>query len=472
MNTEKCQPTSLPFAPPSKQSTATIPVEPSPSPKIMEPASASVIHSAPSGLDADLALRTVMLLQSVLEKVMGERAAEAGGRRVVARQTYTPRSNAPLRQLATAPVLPTRLSRRSVQFGCPCCGRETVVIRRQAGMRIRCPHCHSAVSAPHPGRRRTAHNLERDIESVLRPQTFADPMRPMAPRWARLVKKEPVLILALAALVPFTALLMLEVPMVIDKSRGGVPSILVRVRPELPRRGPVDGASERAVALVERFLAAPNVHAKAAWVRDSPRVGPLMASMAARQPEFFSPVTAADIKAAGLTHYQDPSNPVPVTPVVARMADGASRTFLVEHSPDGDTIEWESSTGYSEPLELGRAGRGKSAPLSRAVWRVAASPDDYFNRAFADEDSLLCLKLARADRPDETFWAYAPKDSEVGAALRRIWNEAPHDISQRLTVTVEAGPAAAKTRQVRLAAVHHAGWRTPDSPAPLVAGHP
>ena len=84
----------------------------------------------------------------------------------------------------------------------------------------------------------------------------------------------------------------------------------------------------------------------------------------------------------------------------------------------------------------------------------------------------LADRLARADQPDETFWAYTPKDSDVAAALRRVWNEAPRDFAQRLTVTVEAEASAAKTRQVRLAKVNHAGWRTPDAAALMVAGNP
>jgi hypothetical protein len=440
---------------------------PSPSIPVVDPPSANA-PSAPV-LDADLAIRTITLLQSLLEKVMGERNAEESGKRATVRHTYTPRSIAPLIQLATPPVLPTRLRRRSLVFGCPCCGRETVVIRSQAGARIRCPHCQSAVAAPHPRRRRSAHNLEKDIEAVLHPQAFAEAVRPMAPRLVRMVAKEPVLILALAALVPFTWLLMLEIPSFIERAKGGIPNTVARTTPAVRANSLADGASERAVALVERYLAAPTVQAKADWVRDPQRVAPLMAALAKRQPDLFAPVTGAEVKAAGLSHYQDPSNPVPVTPVVAALADGTRRTFFVEHTEQGDVIEWESSLGYSEPLEMAAARRGKVSPPARAVWRVEAAPDDYFNRAFTDEEHLVCLRLSRADRPDETFWAYAPKDSEVGQSLRRIWNEAPRDFVQRLTVTVEGGAATAKTRQVRLTEVHHAGWRTPDQPATMVA---
>lgn len=423
-------------------------------------------------VDSDLALRTVLLLQSLLEKVMGDRVAEEKRRKAAVKRTYTPRSQSPLSRLATLPAMPTRMRRRSLHFSCPCCGRETVIIRRQAGARLRCPHCQSAVAAPHPSRRRSAHSLQRDIESMLHPESFVPAIRPTAPRWGRMIAKEPILILALAALVPFTALLMIEVPGVIEKSKGGVPSTMAQAAPEEPGNAVVPGAADRAVALVERYLAAPTSEAKAALVRDPQRVAPLMASLASRQPDHFAPVVGAQVKAAGLSHYQDPSNPVPVTPVVARFADGSARTFLVEHAPEGDAIEWESSTGSSEPLALVAAPRGKKNPAARAVWRVEAAPDDYFNRAFADEDGLICLKLARADRPDETFWAYAPKEGELGETLRRIWNESPRDFAQRLTVTVEANPSTAKTHQVRLAAVNHAGWRTPTERAALVAGNP
>jgi hypothetical protein len=424
-------------------------------------------------VDADLALRAVALLQNLLERVVGERAAEEARQRSVVRQTYTPRSDAPLSRLAVAPVMPPRLRRRSLHFSCPCCSREMVVIRRQAGARIRCPHCDAAVVAPHPRRRLSAHNCERDIEAVLHPERFGVALKPMPPRWVRWVAREPVLILALAALVPCTALLMLEIPGVIDRAKGGVPSNMMgQSVPEQPARGPTDNAAERAVAVVEKYLAAPGVAAKAAWVRDRQRVAPLMASLAADKPELFRTVTGAKLTAGGLTHYKDPKNPVSVTPVLARLEDGTSRAFYVEHSESGDTIEWESSVGYSEALALTPARRGKTAAPTRAVWRVEAVPDDYFNRAFNDEDGLICLKLARADQPDETFWAYTPKDSDVAAALRRVWNEAPRDFAQRLTVTVEAESSAAKTRQVRLAKVNHAGWRTPDAAALMVAGNP
>ena len=180
------------------------------------------------------------------------------------------------------------------------------------------------------------------------------------------------------------------------------------------------------------------------------------------------------VKAAGLSHYQDPVNSVPVTPVVASMADGSTRTFFVEHTREGDVIEWESSIGYSEPLNVAARSRRRAVAPSRALWRVEAAPDDYFNRGFTDEENLICLRVTRADAPEETFWAYAPKDSEVGRSLRRIWNESPRAFAQRLTVMVEGDDAAARTHQVRLTEVKHAGWRTPGGNATgsLVAGNP
>ncbi|MFN0129631.1 MAG: hypothetical protein ACKV19_23440 [Verrucomicrobiales bacterium] len=423
-------------------------------------------------VDADLAMRTVMVLQSLLDRVLGEREAEEQRRRPVLRKMYTPRSHEPLSLLATPPAMPIRVRRRSLHFSCPCCGRETVVVRKQAGARVRCPHCRAAVTAPIPSCRRSAHNLERDIESVLHPESFVAPVRPMPPPLVRWVMKEPVLILALAALVPFTALLIMEVPSVMEKSKGGVPSTVVQVAPILPSRKPADGAADRSVALVQKYLAAPTAHAKSAYVRDPERVRLLMLTLAAQEPDLFGPADPVEVKAGGLGHYADPENSVPFTPVVAQFRDGTARTFYVEHSADGDSIEWESSIGYSEPLAIARPAKGPTPAACRAIWRVEAAPDDYFNRAFADESRFYCLKIARADRPQESFWAYAPKDSEVGAALQRIWTESPHELVQRLTVTVEAGPAAARTRQVSLTAVHHAGWRSPDHAGALVAGRP
>ena len=63
-------------------------------------------------VDSDLALRTVMLLQSLLEKVMGDRVAEEKRRKAAVTRTYTPRSQSPLSQLATLPAMPTRMRRR------------------------------------------------------------------------------------------------------------------------------------------------------------------------------------------------------------------------------------------------------------------------------------------------------------------------------------------------------------------------
>lgn len=429
---------------------------------------------APPAMDADLALRTVMLLQSLVERVMGDRSASQEKRRSArARRSYTPRSEVPLSSLGTPPMLPTLVRRRSLQFSCPCCGRATLIVRRQAGSKIRCPHCLSALVAPNPRRRLSAHSLERDITTVLHPESFAEAERPSMPRWVRVFVKEPVLILALAALVPFSALMMLQFPRVMDRAKGEVPTTVAQADVPKPRvPGPADGSAERAESLVQQFLAAESVAAKAALVRDSQRVAPLMAALAQRAPEEFKVLPVSTVKAAGLSHYQDPQNPVPVTPVVACLADGTTRTFFVEHTNQGDVIEWESSIGYSEPLEIAARTRRRSTTPARALWRVEAAPDDYFNRGFADEDKLICLRLTRADAPDETYWAYAPKDSEVGQSLRRIWNEAPRSFTQRLTVLVEGDPSITKTHQVRLAEVKHAGWRTPSAGTTLVAGNP
>jgi hypothetical protein len=425
--------------------------------------------SAEDPVDTTVAMQALMLIQTLLKGCLrverAQGAAPAAGPR---RKSYTPRSDAPLRRLAAAPVAPARLRWRTLEFACPCCSRQTTVVRRQAGRRLRCPHCNSAVEAPHPRRGRSAHNLQRDIESVLRPESFDRAVRPAPPRIVRTLVREPILILALGSLVPLSFVLLLGLVDVIDQARGGVPNTVAQVSSAPAPRPDTTDSSERAVALVRRFLAAPTAGAKAEHVRDPHRVSPLMYAMAARQPDLFRPVTDAVVRAAGLSHYADPRIGLPVTPVVAEMPDGSSRTYFVEHGPRGDAIEWESSVGYCEPLDVatGRAG------LGRAKWRVEATPDDYFNRSFADGGKLICLRLTRAEAPDETVWAYAERNSEVGRALSRLWMEAPGEWVRRLTVSVQADRTTPATRQLRLTELHHAGWRSPDTQPSLVAGNP
>ena len=258
-------------------------------PPVVKPADTEAKAEAapsPMALDADLALRTVMLLQSLVERVMGDRGTPTEKRRAArSRRPYTPRSEVPLSLLGTPPLQPTLVRRRSLQFSCPCCGRATLIVRRQAGSKIRCPHCLSALMAPNPRRRLSAHSLERDITTVLHPESFAEAERPSAPRLVRMFVKEPVLILALAALVPFSALMMLQFPRVMERAKGNVPTTVAKAVPPMPRiPGPADGSAERAELLVQQFLAAETVEAKAALVRDSRRVAPLMAALAAREP--------------------------------------------------------------------------------------------------------------------------------------------------------------------------------------------
>ena len=379
---------------------------------------------------------------------------------------FTPRSELPMVNLGRSEIEPARQGFRRLHFSCPCCRRRVVVVKSLAGKLIRCPRCFSALRAADPRHGVEARNMEKDVLAISHPEVFRHVIGRPLPRWLLPVVERPLLILALACMVPVGLALFLGLCSIIANrnslnQQGGVAA----VRPELPP-SQLANAREQAVALVKKYLAAPDAVAKAAYVRNPDRVQPLMEQYFADHPLENRPMASCSVRASGLSHYTDSSVAVPVTPVAVESAlGGVAQVFMVEHRADGPVIEWESSVGFNDRESFSaRPEGGKSMVL-----RVEAVVDDYFNHGYADAAKWVCLRLRLADRPDETVYAYVDRRSDLCGTVGRLWMERPDQSVRRLTVEVSSDGATAKTRQVRLTGLVSPSWRLPDEPVLRIA---
>jgi hypothetical protein len=220
----------------------------------------------------------------------------------------------------------------------------------------------------------------------------------------------------------------------------------------------------RARDLVEKFLAADTVAAKAAFVRDPARVAPLMDDWYGRNPDLLQP-SGGEIDVSGAGFYsQDVEHPI--SNVRVNTPGQSERVLIVEHAPDGDRIEWESSVGYNADL----AGLFSGAAESPArVLRVIACFDDYFNFGYSDPGSHFCVRLHDPATREWLGYGYVPLDrADASTIASRLDGASPDDL-RPLTVELRRSEATSETRQVEIVRMVDPDWRT-DAPVVGFAG--
>jgi hypothetical protein len=422
-----------------------------------------------SSKDAVPALNPAELLsafQELLERLKGTPAATTDDGRMKSkpepkpriRPVRTPRSEAPLALARPAELLRPEFAKGRLYFSCPCCRFPAALPKWLAGQKARCPRCYSAIRAPHPRKGSKARILENDIEALLHPERFSEYRNAhrLVPwlGWPR-PKFEPSFhtmgVLILLALVSvFVPLLMTYAPhrapavAVVGRNHSGGPDL-----------------KERARRVVEQFLAGETVAARAAYVRDSERVAPLMADWYRRHPGLLRPgrtgieVSGAGFYSAKLDH---PKSDVRVT-----IPGRADQIFTVEHLPGGDRIEWESSVGYNTDLAGLFSAKDGQRPQ---IVRVAACLDDYYNFEYPDSGAHFCVRLHDPETLERIGYGYVPTNrADAGLIAASLAGSGPDEL-RPMMVEVRPAEHTAQTRQVEIVSMLESGWRSN-----LVAAH-
>ncbi len=381
-----------------------------------------------------------------------EDAAEAPRPRI--RPVRTPRSDVPIQSVKPAELLRPEFSKRRLYFSCPCCHFPAVLPSWLAGKKARCPRCYSALRAPHPRKGLNTRVLENDVESILHPERFAQYYRAhrLIP-WLGVPMPKFHPAFHGAGIAVLVLLLAFWIPSLIERATMRMQGSIAVMPDAATRQGP--GFKQRARDLVEQFLAAENVQSKSVFVRDATRVMPLMSDWYRRH-DGGSPVTARTIEVSGTGFYSG-ENTHPVSEVRVDLPGGRTAHYTVEHLPEGDCIEWESSVGYSAhfPTILERGPGASPQPV-----RVMAALDDYYNFSFTDASTHICVRLHDPVTMELLGFGYVPARADFARALVEALAGSDADNLRPLMLEVKAAPNARQSRQVNITRLIQSGWRS------------
>ncbi len=154
---------------------------------------------------------------------------------------------------------------------------------------------------------------------------------------------------------------------------------------------------------LEQFFSARTIGKQLLHVRDPERVEPLMAKYYAREGE-PKPIGIKQ----GLTmdttvvHKQFLNSEI-------ELADFGRRSIILEKTPQGFKLDWESLVGY---CDMSWAALQQERPKTPQIFRVILNQDAHWNKDFTDSTQWRCYRLT--DRKgDDYLFGYAKLDSAV-----------------------------------------------------------
>lgn len=367
----------------------------------------------------------------------------------------TPRSVEPLGHMVARPLMEPAFRLRFVHFSCPGCHRPISLPRLQAGRKVRCPTCHLPLRAPSPRHRYPVRSMERDIDALLHPELFPDSMTPGHVRIEKDLRRQSMTMAAMAVMFVLMALKGFN-----RISKENIPRVAQAAPSEElireVRLHEFANIRPRAQALVERFLNARDWRDKAALVRDGWRVAPLMERYYAEHPvkgiQDWKSITTS-----GLGFYDGLADGPALTYVTVITGDDERQIYTVEHHPEGDTIEWESSVGVTA-ANTGNVLRSLGA--GQHVVPVLAALDDYYNYDFADPEKEICVRLQDPKTNELLSYGYLSRDSDQLEDLLAALQDASPDAPMPLMIEVQGEANAPATKQMRITRLLQTGWRT------------
>ncbi len=382
-------------------------------------------------------------------------------------RNHTPLCGVAVQRAVERPAFKPEIRKGKLYFSCPACQRPTAVFKSYAGKNTRCPSCLSAVRAPDPHRGRKAYNLERDIDAYLHPdrvsavlpkrRTIATflPLPSLNTLFAALgvnnrIHAALVWVLAAAASKPSVRIAQQTA------ASSPVPSVHAP-----PSRG-TENLSARAIATVEAFLSASGPIAKSQYVADGARVSRLMAEAYSAEGSEPLGCSGTRVISTGLTDQDEGEAPRFATRVLADLPAGRSQEFIVHHSSEGDVIEWEASTGYNPQSWSELAQRAVAPGRLTTATRVLACPDNYYNYAFANEDTYYCVRLEDPESRELLGYGYATRTDAERMGLLDATMYASSDSPERLTLELEFTADSVRTKQVKVSGLAQRGWRALD----------
>lgn len=137
--------------------------------------------------------------------------------------------------------------------------------------------------------------------------------------------------------------------------------------------------------------------------------------------------------------------------------DDERQIYTVEHHPEGDTIEWESSVGVTA-ANTGNVLRSLGA--GQHAVPVLAALDDYYNYDFADPEKEICVRLQDPKTNELLSYGYLSRDSDQMEDLLAALQDASPDAPMPLMIEVQGEANSPATKQMRITPLLQTGWRT------------
>ncbi len=220
---------------------------------------------------------------------------------------------------------------------------------------------------------------------------------------------------------------------------------------------------DAAARVVEGFLAASTVEAKAKYVRFPDKVLPLMQAWYRTHSPAPQQAVRDELETA-LTKFVYAGDRKFLILAMKMLPDLKHRFFSVEILPDGSQrLDWETSVGWQPiPLEEFKLAR----PQEPVPYRVYVAEGDYYNGPFADSDKWLCCQLTYPSDADFKLLGYVDRGTEAGALLADTFSAGG---SASLIVSLSFPAEGGDPDQVILHEVLHQTWFLPDGPATSAA---
>ncbi len=375
-------------------------------------------------------------------------------------RNYTPTEPPELKSPPKPPTYRPEITKGKLYFNCPACFHPTAVFAECAGKTTRCPRCFSAILAPDPESGSKGANLNNDIESILHPEEFIG----VIPKRTRIgnVLPLPKLNTAMISLgVAIVVAAMIGAGSLMLRNQHDSPAPILITKEDTTPSFDVTSLQDRAEILVSDFLAARGWHAKSRFVRDRQRVAPLMEAYYRSGPSIdpdFAQLVKIEANKSGF--YDHLPGETKYTLVKVRPHSGAAIDYIVEHHPDGDFIEWESSVGFNAlPLGDILASTVDSKGATSQTLRVLASRDDYFNFRYNSERHYACVRIQDPRDPEFTGYAYVRRDGTEFPTLKRLLATSSTESPIPLMLKVALAPDASRTRQMEVVGVINDHWR-------------
>ena len=204
--------------------------------------------------------------------------------------------------------------------------------------------------------------------------------------------------------------------------------------------------------MVAKFLAADSIEERAKYIRDVDRVLPLMRDYYQRNP--LEKLVFKDIPEYHVVSLENYA----FVALNVGLEGGGAKPLLLEDSPEGLKIDWESFVCY-QPMELERFSEERI--VEPVELRAYVERDQFYAYDFADESKFACYRLTFRDS-DVDLFGYVERGTKLEEEFRKLFPpDAPLGLKNPLILSVSFLPGSRAPRSVKINDLHSRLWAYP-----------